>query len=193
MIFALLKVKYIVMKKLSVIIAILMVISSCATTNEAKLSRIELRKEKKLAQQEDVKKAVESKRFVVKLDRIFFTHGGFANLIPGANYFIVDGGRAIFRAAYIGRQYEIRPIAGINVMGKPQDYEIKTDSAKGMYDIKMKLSRGGDSFNIYLTIGKNGSCNVSLSSMKIDYVSYKGQVVPIIDETKNPSEETIMI
>ena len=56
------------MKKLFIIITTFMVMSSCATTNQAKLSRIEARKDKKLAEQASVRQAVESKRFIIKLD-----------------------------------------------------------------------------------------------------------------------------
>ena len=72
MIFELHKLKYTAMKKLFIIISTLMVISSCATNKEANSSRIELRNEKKLAEQAIVKKAVESRRFIIKLERLYF-------------------------------------------------------------------------------------------------------------------------
>ncbi len=180
------------MKKLLFIITTLLVITSCATTNETGLSKSELRNEKKLAEQETVKKAVESRRFIVKFDKIYFSHGGIVDLLPRSNYIIIDGEKAVISAAYLGRQWDIKPISGINVIGRTQNYELKNTS-KGMYEIKMKVSRDGNSFDIFLTISKNGSCSASLSSMRIENVRYRGQIVPIKDKINNPPQETIMI
>ena len=167
------------MKKLLSIITILMVISSCSTTREAKSSRIELRKEKKLAQQFMVRKAVESRRFIVRFDRIYFSYGGIVNLVPRANFIIVDGETAIISTAYIGRQYNFRPIAGITMKGKTITYNLTEDSLKGKYELDMKVNSRTDSFDVYLTIGKDGSCNVSLSSIRINNARYSGHIVPI--------------
>ena len=70
------------MKKLLTIIITLVLISSCTTTKEAKSARAELRKDKKLADQALVKNAVESRRFLVKFDRIYYRFGGIIELIP---------------------------------------------------------------------------------------------------------------
>jgi hypothetical protein len=110
------------MKKLLFIITTLLVISSCATTKDAKSSRIELRKEKKLAEQAVIKNAVESRRYIIKFDRLYFSHGGMVDLIPNTNYIIIDGEKAIVSAAYLGRQSDIRPIAGISLSGKTIKY-----------------------------------------------------------------------
>src|SRR5512137_1351469 len=103
------------MKKLFLIIITLIFISSCSTTKEAKSSDSELRIDKKLEEQAVIKKAVESKRFVIKLERLYFLYGGTADLLPSYNYIIIDGNKAIISAAYLGRQYDIKPIAGINM------------------------------------------------------------------------------
>ena len=171
----------------------LMVISSCATTKEAKLSRIEIRNEKKLAEQAVIKNAVESRRFIIKFDRLYFSHGGMVDLIPSTNYIIVDGEKAIISAAYMGRQHDIRPIAGIRLSGKTMKYEMTNDSLKDKYEVKMEVNKGGDSFDVYLTIGKNGICNASLSSMRIDYVRYTGHIVPIKNKIDSTRQKNKMI
>lgn len=181
------------MKKLLIIITTLMVMSSCTTTREAKSSRVELRNEKNLAEQAVIKKAVESRRFIIKLDRLYFSRGGIVDLIPRANYIIIDGEKAIISTAYIGRQYDIKPIAGINMRGESMKYELTGDLSKGKYEIKMKVNNVSNSFDVYLTIGKNGKCNASLSNIRIDLVRYSGYIVPIKDKTINTPEESIMI
>ena len=130
--------------------------SSCTTTKEAGSSRAEVRKEKKLVDQALVKNAVESKRYIIKFERIYFSYGGIIQLIPRANYLIVDREKAILNTAYMGRQY----------------------------DIKLKVSNGRSaSFDVYVRISKNGYCSVSVSSLKIDNINYTGYLVPISDKT----------
>ena len=177
------------MKKILIIITALMVILSCATTKEAKLSRIELRNEKKIVEQALIKNAVESRRFIIKLDKLYFSYGGFADLIPRANYMIIDGEKAIISAAYLGRQYNIRGIAGINMFGKAMNYELTSDLTRGSYDIKMKVNNGNVSFDVYLTISKNGFCSASVSGLKIDYIRYSGHIVAMKDKTNTPLPE----
>jgi Domain of unknown function (DUF4251) len=181
------------MKKLLIIITTLMVMSSCSTTKEAKSTRIELRNEKKLAEQAVIKKAVESRRFIIKFDRLYFSNGGMIDLIPRANFIIIDGEKTIISAAYLGRQYDIKPIAGISMRGETLKYALTNDLSKGMYEIKMKVTNRGNSFDVYLTIDKNGKCDASLTNIRIDFVRYSGYIVPIEDKIINTPQKSIMI
>jgi hypothetical protein len=182
------------MKKLSIIIMSLVVLSSCSTTKEAKSSRAELRSEKKLVEQGMVKNAVETRRYIIKLNRLYFTHGGMAELFPRANFIIIDGDRAVISTAYLGRQYDIKPIAGINMRGRAVDYALTNNTSKGSYDIKVKVQNGRNaSFDVYISITKNGFCTASLSSLKIDNVRYSGYLVPISDRTNKPLREGDLI
>lgn len=182
------------MKKLFIIITALMVMSSCATTKESKLSRVELRNEKKIAKQTEVKNAVESRRFIIKLDRLYFTRGGIVDLIPTANYIIIDGEKAIINTAYLGRQYDIRGIAAINMLGRSKNYELTTDVSRGRYEIKMKVNNvGSNSFEVYLDISKNGYCNASINSLKIDNIRYSGYIVSIQNNTRSPNQNSDVI
>jgi hypothetical protein len=181
------------MKKLLFIITTILVMSSCATTKDAKITRSNSRTEKKLAGQAVVKNAVESKKFIIKLDRIYFSHGGIVDLVPRNNFIIVDGRKAIISAAYFGRQYDIKPIVGINIRGESMGYELTDNQTNGKYDIKMTVSNGNTSFDVYLSIGKNGTCTASLTNLKIDYVRYSGHIVPIRENETLEAPEGIMI
>lgn len=176
------------MKKLFSILTLMMVISSCSTTKEVKSSRIESRNDKKLAKEAIVKNAVESRRFIIKLDRLFLTYGGIVQLVPRANYIIVDGEKGVISTAYFGRQFGIKPIAGINMFGKTSDYELTNNTGKGAYKIKLKVAEGGLSFDVYLDISKSGYCSASISSLLINNINYSGHVVPITGRT-NPSPQ----
>jgi hypothetical protein len=96
---------------------------------------------------------------------------------------------SIISAAYLGRQYDIKPIAGIDMRGETIDYELTSKISRGMYEIKTTVTNGANSFNLSLSIGKNGSCNASLSSIMIENVSYKGNIVPLKDKVFVPLEK----
>ena len=177
------------MKKLFVIIISLMVMSSCTSTKEARSTRAEQRKEKKLTDQAQVKMAVEAKRYMIKFDRVYSTFGRRVDLIPRANFMIVDRDRAILNTAYMGRQYDIRPIAAINIHGRASNYTVTDNTSKGSYEISMKVDNGGpNTFSVIISIGRNGNCSASVSSIKIDNVRYEGYLVPIMDKADSPSQ-----
>jgi hypothetical protein len=179
MIFESLSIKYIAMKKILILLTALMILISCSTSKVAGPSRDELRKEKKIAQQAEVKRAVEMRRFIIKLDRLYFKNGQIIELMPRTNYIVLDGERAIISAAYIGRQYSFRPISGINMTGRTVEYELKNNISKGIYEIRMKVKNDANSFDVYVTISDNGSCNASLTNGRTDFSRYSGNLVPI--------------
>jgi hypothetical protein len=181
------------MKKVLFIAASLLILSSCVTSKEAKLSRAEARNNKNLAQQTSVKKAIESKRFIIKLNKLYYSIGGNVDLLPRSNYIIIDGERAIISTAYLGRQYDFRGIAAIDMLGKSLNYELTNNVAKGKYEIKMKVRNGNTSFDVFLTIGKNGNCSASVSNLMIDYIRYSGFLVPIKDRNNDPAPGSDMI
>ncbi len=167
------------MKKLVYLFTAVLILSACASSKDVKSSRAEARNEKKIVKQEIVKNAVESRRFIVKLNRMYLTYGGIIQLVPRANYIIVDGTKGVISTAYFGRQYNFRPIAGINMIGRTDDYQLTNNTSKGLYRVDMKVAEGANSFSVNLTISKNGTCNASISSMFINNIRYSGNVVPI--------------
>jgi len=177
------------MKKLIFFFITILITASCATTKESGLSKSDIRNNKKIAEAALVKRAVEDKKYIIKLDRLYFRYGGIVDLIPTANYIIIDGDKAIISSAYLGRQFDIRPIAGINVKGKNQEYQLKIKDDRGGYEVEMVVSNGSNTFNVYLTIGSSGTCSASIINLKLDSVSYKGYLVPIEDYTKVPLEK----
>lgn len=178
------------MKRLISIFGIISVllISSCSTSREA-TSKSEARKQQDQINQALVQSAVESKRFIVKLDRIYL-RGGMIDLVPRLNYIIVDGDKAVINTVYFGRQWDIRPIAGINISGITKDYEVVNKVSKGLYEIALKVGNGSASFNVYLTIGRNGTVSASLNSIRIENARYRGYVIPISNKgTDVPKDE----
>jgi len=174
------------MKKLFFIFITILITASCATTKETGLSKSEIRNNKKIAEKALVKRAVEDKRYIIKLDRLYLSHGGMVDLIPTANYIIIDGDIAVISSAYLGRQYDIRPIAGINVRGRNKDYQLTSKVERDGYEVKMVVNNGNNTFDVYLTISVSGVVNASIINIKLDSVRYTGYLVPIEDYTKVP-------
>ncbi len=194
MIFELYYTKYLPMKKLFIILVFPILLSSCITSKDATSSRAELRKEKKATSQLLVKNAVDSRKYIIKLNRIYFSYGRNIELVPRANFIIVDGDRAVISTAYLGRQYDSRGIAGIDIRGKALDYAVTSKLSKGTYEIKLKVSNGrATTFDVYLTISKNGYCSASVSSIKIDNIRYSGYLVPISDDSNKVLDQGNMI
>ena len=174
------------MKKIAFLLSIVFLISACTSTKELTGSRAENRKFKKLAEQAEIKKAVESRRFIIKVDRLYTIGGGRWELVPTSNFLIINGEIASISLAYMGRNFGIRPITGINLNAHTLDYKMESDEAKGMYKIQMAVKYGEDKFDVYLSIGNKGSCSISLNNSYIQSVSYSGTLVPLA-ESKNVS------
>ena len=170
------------MKRVVIILTSVIILASCTVSREGGISLREQRKERKLAEQEMIKKAVEKKRFIVKLERFYPAHGGIINLYPKYNYIVVDGEKAIINAAYFGRQYDLQPIAGFNMKGRTISYEADPDYERGLYEITMQVSNERNSFNVDLKIGSDGNCTASITNAKTDFVRYRGYIVPIKDK-----------
>jgi hypothetical protein len=165
------------------VISILLV--SCSAGKEMRSEKAQIKMQNSIQNQAEVQNAIESRRYIVKLERLYL-NWGILDLKPRANYIIVDGEKAVISAAYFGRQYDIRPIAGINIRGITKDYELTRKESKGLYEIKMKVDNGPASFDVYLTVGKNGSVSASMNSLKISNVRYRGYIVPIRNKEQVP-------
>jgi len=171
------------MKKLIILLSIAAFAVSCSSSKETAMSGPDARKSKKLANEEVIKKAVESRRYVIKFNKLISAGGGYIDLIPSSNFVIMNGGIASVSLFYSGRSMLSRPISAINFNGHAITYEMKSDQGKGMYSINRRVKKGADNFDLYISIGKGGSCSLSVVNPHIQSVTYQGTVMPI------PSEE----
>ncbi len=180
------------MRKLVYLFSAVLLFSSCSTTKDATSSMAKYRNKKKLANQETVKNAVESQRFIVKLDRMYLANSGIVQLVPGENYLIVHGEKGAINTAYLGRQYGFRPISAINMFGRTTDYKLTKYADKGTFGVSMKICNDGTSFTVFLKISKSGICHVSISSMLTDNVRFSGNVVPITSKSREVVRKSTM-
>jgi len=176
------------MKNILFLLAITVMISSCTATKDTTASTTTTRSEKKIAAQTALKQAVESRRYIVKVNKLYTPHGFPADLVPKFNFIIVDGEIASVSLAYMGGSYGGRGITGINFNGHTVKYEMVNDQAKGKYNISMKVAKGADTFDIYITIQQSGYCTVSINNILIQSASYRGQVVPVTAASNKPAE-----
>jgi hypothetical protein len=171
-----------IMKNFVYIIIASILLTSCASS-KTKSTRLE----KKAAETEMVKRAVEARQYVIRMDKIFMQGSGMADLVPKSNFFIMNGEIASVSLAYLGRTYYIRPITGLNFNGQTTRYEMQSDAEKGIYSIHVEIQTNGNKFDFYLNIGTSGNCDLSVTNPHIQSVSYKGTLVPLI-QTEGPSE-----
>jgi Domain of unknown function (DUF4251) len=181
------------MKKLIYVLTGLVFLTSCATTKVEESSKNESGKIKNIAQLAEIKQAVEMRRFIIKFDRLYNSRGGMIDLIPKSNYIILDGNKVIISAAYIGRQYGFRQIVGIDMIGQAVSFEMKDNSSKGRYEIRMKVKNDTNSFDVFLTISDDGYCDTSLTNYKIDHVRYTGNFIPLKPKEEKIDPEKVVI
>jgi hypothetical protein len=168
------------MKKYILLLGVLSIlITSCSVSKETAMSG------DRRSDEATIKQAIESRRFIVKLERLYAPGGQMLFLRPRSNYIIVDGQKAVISTAYVGRQYDIRPIAGINMLGRTSGYELTNKVSKGSYEVKMEVGNGASTFDVFLTISKTGSVSASVNSLRIENTRFFGYIVPI----QEPADE----
>jgi hypothetical protein len=181
------------MKKMIVVIVGMIIMTSCASSNLKESAGKESRTEKKIVQLADIKKAVESRRFIIKLEKLYSSRGLMVELIPRSNYIIIDGDKVIISAAYIGRQFGYRPIAGIDMTGTAETFKLKEKPEKGIFEINMKVKNKLNSFDVIVTISRDGYCSATMNNYKIDYIRYSGSFFPLKAREETKSEDNAVI
>jgi hypothetical protein len=181
------------MKNLIFIFTGLLILTSCATSKVEETTRKESVESKNIFLQAEIRQAVEMRRFLIKFDRLYISRGGTIDLIPKSNYLILDGDKVIISAAYIGRQYSYRPVSGIDMIGTAVSFEMKQNTSKGHYEIKMKVKNNKNTFDVFVTIKDSGYCDASLASYKIDHVRYTGNFIPLKPKEEKTDTEKVVI
>lgn len=167
------------MKNLFIIPTCMVFLMSCAGTKTGETTRKETINDKSLVQQAEIKQAVEGRRFLIKLTRLYVSQGGRVDLKPTYNYILLDGEKAVISAAYMGRQWGNRPIKGIDMVGRAVTYELRNNAEKNTYEVRMKVKNEWNQFDVTVNISGSGYCDASLTSSKIDYVRYRGNFIPL--------------
>ncbi len=180
------------MKKISLFLLSAILIAGCSSSKELASSRSENKKLKKLAEQAEIKKAVESRKYIIKVNRLY-VGGGFMELIPTTKFVIINGEIASISLGYMGRSFGIHPITGINLNGRTANYKMESNESKGQYKIQWSVNYASDKFDVYLTINTSGNCDIALNNAYIQTVTYTGTVVPLVTQVPVPKGKNNMI
>jgi hypothetical protein len=181
------------MKKLFFVLMGMVILSSCSTAKVEETSINESAEVKNNYQQAEIMQAIEMRRFIIKFDRLYILNGGTIDLIPNANYVIVDGDKVVISAAYIGRQYSYRPVRGVDMIGQAVSFEMKNNPSKSSYEIRMKVKNDKNTFDVYVTISDDGYCSASLVGYKIDRVRYTGNFLSLKPKVEKVEPADIML
>jgi len=164
------------MKNYIIIATLLLTVSSCSTVRTADSSASARRAARAEAIRESVEMSMQSGKFLVKMDRLNGSRGLAVQLAPEFNYIIIDQGMVRMRLGYIGRQYDFRGIAAINMSAKSQSYEVTRDPERKRYEVNIKASQAGELFNISLSIDDRGNCTALIYNNRIESARYSGHL-----------------
>jgi len=184
------------MKSTALLFTILVLITACSSTKNvsssqtAGNSRTEIRKLKKQAEQAEIKKAIESRKYVIRVNRLYTVGGGSVEMIDRSNFLIVNGEITSISLGYMGRSSGIRPITGINLNAHTSSYHMEDNETKGGYNIQMSVKYGSDKFDVYLTVGRDGNSNITINNAYIQSVSYSGSLEPLRSSSKIQTGES---
>jgi hypothetical protein len=173
------------MRRVIIGCAVILGLVSCTATKSTTSARAMQKAIKAEETRMAVESLVQSGSYLVKVDRLYSGRISNAYLSPDQNFILIDKGHLRMKLAYMGRSYNLRGIAAINMSANAEKYEVVRDIAKKKYDVRIKASQAGEPFDIFLTINDNGYANVSVTNPRIETVRYNGKLVFASAQTGN--------
>lgn len=145
----------------------------------AHISSAQTRKEKQAAQKAQVQQWVEAKRYVFVVQTVLPTSGRVRQMTPDFT-FKVTPDTLFADLPYFGRAYSapIDPSRG-GIRFRSTDFDYTTDSAKGRWDIQIKLKDDRDVQSLTLNITESGFASLKVISVNRQPISYNGYIKAI--------------
>lgn len=166
------------MKRAIILLPIFILLAmSCSSSKHNRASK-EL---KNSVKQQEIKQAVESDRYIIKVNRLYGRRGSSVDLVPTHNYIIIDQDLARINLAYTGRSFDIMGIAAINMTGRVIEKKVQ-QKHNGKYEIKLKVKQNNDLFTVNISVGTSGYCSVNVINPRIESIRYHGNMHMIIDK-----------
>jgi len=142
-------------------------------------SKKELKAERKLEQQKLTDSLMNAREFVFTARRAIPQGFSAIDLTTNPNYvwFLPDSiisDMPFFGQGYSGIGYG--GDKGLEFSGKPDEYSFTRE--KKNYQVKAVVKTGHDTFQLFLTVGFEGSATLSINSMNRSPISYNGEIVP---------------
>jgi hypothetical protein len=159
--------------QLYILSAVLLILVSCSSTRNSAS-----REMRKVLKQGEVKYAVESNRYIIKVNRMRARRGMTVHMKPSFNFIIIDGGHARMSLGYVGRSFDTRGISAINMSGQIIKQEVILRN-KGGFNVDMKIKQDNDVFRVRIRIGQDGYCNLDINHPRLDLASYNGTLMAL--------------
>jgi hypothetical protein len=165
------------MKRVIILCAGILALVSCTATKSNDSARASRRAIKAEETRLAVERLVNSGSYLIKMNRLYSGRISNVYLIPENNFILLDKGNLRMKLGYMGRQYDFRGIAAINMSATAESYEVVRNTGKGRYDVRIKASQAGEPFDIYISIHDSGSASASVNNPRIQMVNYSGKLV----------------
>lgn len=152
-------------------IAFVMIAFLCFTSTAQ-----DAKQEKKTEHATRVKKMVEGKRYIIKVESAMPSGGRKIHLSPGYTL-TVSGDTLMSDLPYYGRAYSPAGAGegGYNFTSTSFEYSI-ADRKKGGWDIEIKIKDRQENPRFTLTIFDNGNVSLMVTGMSRENISYTGYV-----------------
>ena len=147
-------------------------------------SKKELRKQKDKENYEKIKELINSKNFVFEADWASTQKGRRINLTTNPNYLKVKGDQVIAYMPYFGVAHTAIGYsgdAGIKFEDTPENYSVDFNDKKYKVVVKFDARNKNETFNVTMTIFKNGNASMNITSSGRNGINYDGKVEALKD------------
>jgi hypothetical protein len=171
--------------KYLIVIAIILIYSTSAIgqNNDEKTARQrnkELKKEMKeqeaLFQAKLTHLLLEQQRFVLEASTIREDRGPSTTVNPDLNYIAVDSLNGVLQFA-TGTDFGRNGVGGTTDEGFVQNYQYKLNEKNGTYLVVFFLHAPNRSYDVQISVHRNGKAQATVTSDKFGKISYSGKLV----------------
>ena len=139
-------------------------------------SKKELKAERELEKQKEVKALIDSKNFIFEAQKVMPQGGGFIILDYNTYFLKFNTEKTTCDLPFFGRAYNIGygRDGGIKFEGKPE--KVRIEKRKKSYIIKTTVKGKDDVYDLMFTVFFDGGTTLSINSNNRASISYDGEI-----------------
>jgi len=174
------------MKRVLIVLFAMAFIIPAWGQEEGELSKREKRKlerqERKARMEEEREKTAklveymaENQQFVLEANMLFDKYGQSFNVSPNINFVALDSLEGVIQIGsnrYIGSN----GVGGVTLEGSISRYEFEENEKKGYYSISYALNTAVGTYDIFMTMNKNGNADATVRGNFGGSIRYSGDV-----------------
>ena len=174
------------MKRILIVLITMAFIIPAWGQEEGELSRREKRKlerqERKARMEEEREKTAklveymaENQQFVLEANLLFDKYGQSFPVSPNINFVAVDSLEGVIQIGsnmYIGSN----GVGGVTLEGSVGNYEFTENEKKGYYSISYSLTTSAGTYDVFMTMNKNGNADATVRGNFGGSIRYSGDV-----------------